>query len=97
MLAPGFEAEPDLTSSYFGGKTMAELTLPERLSRPLGRPQERAVLDAALAAAMTDPHLNNVLAQYFAGQTVSADGSRARCRSPGRCPHGSTRTPSNDS
>jgi hypothetical protein len=68
-LAPGFRPEPGLDLRYFGGKTLPELIY--RLVY-LGRWQsaERHALDGALAAALSDPGLNDVVAQYFPGQPL---------------------------
>ena len=77
-LAPGFHADPSLDLHFMGGRTLAQLRWANVY---LGGWQavEKERLDHALAAAMTDPHLNNVLAQYFPGQQVTAAfaGSRA--------------------
>lgn len=77
VLAPGFEPEPGLDLRYLGGRTLAALAY--RLVY-LGRwpAAARASLDETLDAAMTDPGLNDVVAQYFPGSTVSAtfEGSR---------------------
>jgi hypothetical protein len=70
VLAPGFEPTPSLDLQYLGGRTLPALGYrlvylgdwPER---------ERHSLDIALAAAMTDPGLNDVLAQYFPGKPVT--------------------------
>lgn len=64
VLAPGFAPEPGLDLRFFGGKTLP------RLSYTLvylggWQEEERSELDRALAAAMRDRGLNNVLAQYF--------------------------------
>jgi len=71
VLAPGFEPEPGLDLRYLGGRTLPHLTF---TTVYLGRwsAGERAKLDRAIAAAMSDPHLNNVLAQYFPGEKVTA-------------------------
>ena len=78
VLAPGFEPQPGLDLRYLGGRTIARLTF---MNVYLGSwdTAERNQLDHALAAAMADPHLNNVLAQYFKGTTVTSTfaGSRA--------------------
>ena len=69
VLAPGFGPEPGLDLRFFGGKTLAHL----RYSIVyLGgwQADERSELDHALAAAMRDRGLNNVLAQYFPGTDV---------------------------
>jgi hypothetical protein len=78
VLAPGFETEPGLDLRYLGGKTIPLLTFRNVY---LGRwdAHERTQLDDAIAAAMDDAHLNNVLAQYFPGRTIGSAfaGSRA--------------------
>jgi hypothetical protein len=79
VLAPGFEAEPGLDLRYLGGKTIAALTF-TNVYLGTWTATDRTKLDGALAAAMADPHLNNVLAQYFpdADVTSSFAGSRSR-------------------
>jgi hypothetical protein len=71
VLAPGFRAEPGLDLRYLGGKTIPRLAFTDVY---LGSwdAAERTRLDRAIAAAMADPHLNNVLAQYFPGGTVGS-------------------------
>jgi hypothetical protein len=68
--APGFESDPTLNLHYFGGSTIPHLTF---VNVYLGhwRPQDCTTLNAAIAAAMADPGLNNVLAQYFPGVDVT--------------------------
>ncbi len=71
VLAPGFEPTPSLDLQYLGGKTLPALVY--RIVY-LGdwAEAERSSLDAALAAAMSDPGLNEVLAQYFPDAAVTA-------------------------
>ncbi|HVH51555.1 MAG TPA: hypothetical protein VM690_05380, partial [Gaiellaceae bacterium] len=71
VLAPGFEPEKGLDLRYLGGMKLPALTF---TTVYLGRwdAGEQTKLDGAIAAAMTDPHLNNVLAQYFPGKRVTA-------------------------
>jgi hypothetical protein len=84
VLAPGFRAEPGLDLVYLGGKTIPRLTF---MNVYLGGwdTVERATLDRTIAAAMTDPHLNNVLVQYFPNGSVDSTfaGSRGQ---PGQVP-----------
>jgi hypothetical protein len=84
VLAPGFESHPSLNLRYLGGKTIPRLTW---VTVYLGHwdPADCTQLDRALAAAMSDAGLNNVLAQYFAGEEVTARfaGSRSIPDSPG--------------
>ncbi|MHB8471188.1 MAG: hypothetical protein ACYDCH_15770, partial [Gaiellaceae bacterium] len=70
-LAPGFHADASLDLQYLGGRTLAHLSYANVY---LGhwKVSERQQLDRALAAAMTDAHLNNVLAQYFPHDAVTA-------------------------
>jgi hypothetical protein len=78
VLAPGFEPHPSLNLRYCGGRTIARLTW---VTVYLGRwdPVECTQLDRALAAAMSDAGLNNVLAQYFPRRELTARfaGSRS--------------------
>lgn len=71
VLAPGFEPAKGLDLRYLGGMTLSSLTFTTVF---LGRwdAAEQTKLDGAIAAAMADPHLNNVLAQYFPGKRVTA-------------------------
>jgi hypothetical protein len=64
VLAPGFGPEPSLDLRYFGGRTFSHLrySMVYLGSWDAG---EREQLDHALAAAMRDRGLNNVIAQYF--------------------------------
>ncbi|MGH2971318.1 MAG: hypothetical protein ACRDNM_00990 [Gaiellaceae bacterium] len=64
VLAPGFGPEPGLDLRYFGGKTLSHLRF-TLVYLGTWTDAERASLDHALAAAMRDSGLNNVLAQYF--------------------------------
>lgn len=76
VLAPGFGRDPSLDLRFFGGKTLPHLRYTLVY---LGEwsPHERVELDHALAAAMRDRGLNNMLAQYFpgAGVTTTFTGS----------------------
>ena len=68
-----------LDLQYLGGKTLPQLAF--RLVY-LGRwsAADRRALDASLPAAMSDRGLNDVVAQYFPGQTIGSTftGSTAR-------------------
>jgi hypothetical protein len=69
--APGFEADPTLNLHNFGGSTIPHLTF-VNVYLGLWQPQDCTTLNAAIAAAMSDTGLNNVLAQYFPGTDVSS-------------------------
>jgi hypothetical protein len=78
VLAPGFPAEHGLDLQYLGGKTIPDLTF-TNVYLGTWTADERQLLDHALAAAMADKQLNNVLAQYFPAGPVRSTfaGSRA--------------------
>jgi hypothetical protein len=78
--AAGFPAEPGLNMRYFGGKTIEHLTFTHVYlgGKAAWHADDVRRIDAALPAAMKDPHLNNVLAQYF------ADGSPTSSFKPSR-------------
>ena len=71
VLAPGFEPEPSLALQYLGGRTLPQLTWTLVYLGEWAESERRA-LDAALDRAMTDPGLNEILAQYFPGRTIGA-------------------------
>ena len=70
VLARGFGPDPNLDLRFFGGKTLPHLRYTLVY---LGEwtPSDRLDLDHALAAAMRDRGLNNMLAQYFPGADVT--------------------------
>ena len=70
VVAPGFEPAAGLNLEYLGGKTLPQLTF-TMVYLGAWDPGDRAQLDRAVPAAMTDPGLNDVLAQYFPGRLVS--------------------------
>lgn len=65
--AHGFPARPGLDLHDFGGKTIENLTFTHVYlgGKAAWSTDDIAKIDAALGAAMEDPHLNNVLAQYY--------------------------------
>jgi hypothetical protein len=66
--ARGFPARPGLNLRYFGGRTIEHLTWTTVYlgGKAAWQPDDSRRIDHALAAAMQDGRLNNVLAQYFA-------------------------------
>jgi hypothetical protein len=64
VLAPGFGPDPGLDLRYYGGRTFPHLRF-TMVYLGSWDAAERGHLDHALAAAMRDRGLNNVLAQYF--------------------------------
>ena len=77
VLAPGFGPEAGLVLRFLGGKTLPHLRY-SIVYLGSWQAQERSELDHALAAAMRDRGLNNVLAQYFprAEVTTTFAGSK---------------------
>jgi len=65
--AEGFPADPSLNLQRFAGRTIEHLTFTNVYlgGAAAWNPDDIGQIDLALPAAMEDPHLNNVLAQYF--------------------------------
>jgi hypothetical protein len=68
--AAGFPAEKQVNLRFFGGRAIEHLTYTNVYvgGESAWDADDVARIDAALAAAMTDPHLNNVVAQYYADE-----------------------------
>ena len=68
-IAPGFTAQPNLDMQYQGGRTIPQLSFRTfYLGGDKWAASEIQNIDAALAGAMSDRHLNNVLLQYYPGR-----------------------------
>ncbi len=67
VRAGGFPARPGLDLHFFGGRTMEQLTFTHVYlgGKAAWDPADVERIDAALPAAMSDPHLENVIAQYY--------------------------------
>jgi hypothetical protein len=65
--APGFPADPGNNLHRFGGRTIEHLTFTHVYlgGKAAWSPDDIGQIDAALSAAMCDPHLENVIAQYY--------------------------------
>jgi hypothetical protein len=78
VVAHGFDPAPGRDLQFLGGRTIPHLAY---RSIYLGRweKSEWRSIDRALAAAMMDPGLNDIVAQYFPSQTITTRfiGSRA--------------------
>ena len=76
-IAPGLHPTPSHDLHFHGGKTIADLHFKNFYVGASAWPAaDIAHIDAALAAAMSDAHLNNVMQQYFPGSISSTfDGS----------------------
>lgn len=78
-LAPGSSATPHEDLKYRGGRTIRDLVYISLFvgGSQVWDAQDWRSIDRHLAAAMSDPHLNNVLRQYFGNQPVSATFQRS--------------------
>jgi hypothetical protein len=73
VLAPGLPATPEEDLVYRGGKLIADLSFVNfYVGVGSWAQSDMDDIDAALEAAMTDPHLNNVMAQYFPGGRLTS-------------------------
>ena len=72
QLAPGVPPTPAHDLIYHGGKTIPNLTFTNfYVAGDAWQASDIQNIDRALAAAMTEPTLNNVMAQYFTGVPTS--------------------------
>ncbi|MEN3341414.1 MAG: hypothetical protein V7644_818, partial [Actinomycetota bacterium] len=72
--AVGFPAEPGVNLRYFGGKTIERLTFTNVYlgGKAAWSPDDIQKIDWGLASALADPHLNNVIAQYYADEAPTS-------------------------
>lgn len=71
-LAPGFKADHSYGLKDFGGKTIRSLSFTNiYLGVANWAAADMANIDTALAAAMSDPKLNDVMRQYFGAQAIA--------------------------
>jgi hypothetical protein len=84
-IAPGIPPSPDHDLKYQGGKTIQDLRFMNfYVGADAWNQSDMANIEKALAAAMSDPDLNNVMVQYFSGPiTSTSDGSQTL---PGAAP-----------
>jgi hypothetical protein len=72
QIAPGLPPSPAHDLVFHGGKTIASLTFTNfYIAGDSWQASDIQNIDSALAAAMTEPTLNNVMAQYFSGVPTS--------------------------
>lgn len=69
-IASGLSPSPDHDLINHGGKTISDLTF-TNFYVGVWNDLDISSIDLALAAAMTDTHLNNVIAQYFPGKNIT--------------------------
>jgi hypothetical protein len=72
-IATGFRPRPDLDLTFHGGRTIRDLVF---VNRYLGGPtawddSDRTNIDSGLRTLLTDPGLQEIIAQYFFGQPIS--------------------------
>jgi hypothetical protein len=67
VIAPGFEPHAGLNLHDYGGKTIEKLTFTNIYlgGHRAWKPDDIRQIDDALAAAMSDAHLQHVIAQYY--------------------------------
>src|SRR5581483_11138840 len=73
VLAPGLHPTPKHDLIFHGGKTIANLAFANFYvgGAAAWHKSDIQAIDSGLSAAMSDPHLNNVMAQYYpSGTTV---------------------------
>ena len=65
--APAFAPHTALNLHFFGGRTIEHLTFTHVYlgGQAAWQQDDITAIDASLSASMADPHLNNVIAQYF--------------------------------
>ncbi|MFI5394248.1 MAG: hypothetical protein ACHQ9S_01835 [Candidatus Binatia bacterium] len=72
-IVPGIPPTPAHDLIFHGGKTIPNLTFTNfYVGGDAWQPGDAQNIDRALAAAMSEPTLNNVMAQYFSGVPTSA-------------------------
>jgi hypothetical protein len=65
-IAPGFKPQRRLNLKFMGGRTIPKLSFRSfYLGGPRWSDADIRNIDKALSGAMSDPHLNNVMQQYF--------------------------------
>lgn len=74
IITAGIQPQPNYDLTYQGGKTIPNLTFTNFYvgGDQAWQSSDRTHIDTALAAAMSDQGLNNVVQQYFANQTISS-------------------------
>lgn len=86
-IAPGIQPMPAHDLVFRGGKTIPNMTYTNFFVGGQQSWQQSDItrIDQALAAAMTDRRLNNVMAQYFSGKQISCTFRPSRVL-PGNAP-----------
>jgi len=74
-IADGYHANPDLDVHDRGGRLIPNLVFTNFYlgGSSAWTTADITAIDSALAAAMSDPHLNNVVVQYFRGDAITTE------------------------
>ena len=82
-LAPGVRATPSHDLHFHGGKTIPNLTFMNYyVGSDVWPASDMANIDTALAAAMSDVNLNNVMEQYFPGSISTSFAGSEKLSGP---------------
>lgn len=83
-IAPGFKAKKSLNMKAMGGRTIPALSFKSfYLGGPRWADADIQNIDAALSGAMSDPHLNNVMLQYYPGANSISTTFKGSTKLPG--------------
>ncbi len=86
-IAPGFKARKSLNMKAMGGKTIKNLSFRSfYIAGPSWAASDMTNIDTALSGAMADPHLNNVLLQYYPGAASISTAFLGSSTLPGAAP-----------
>jgi hypothetical protein len=86
-IAAGFKGNKSLNLTYKGGRTIAGLSFKSfYIAGPTWAAADVASIDTALSGAMADPHLNNVIQQYYPGAPPISTTFLGSTQLPGAVP-----------
>ena len=87
QIAPGFKADKSLNMTFKGGKTIPALSFKSvYIAGPSWPASDITAIDTALSGALADPHLNNVILQYYPGATSISTTFLGSTALPGAVP-----------
>ena len=91
-IAPGFKARKRLNMTFKGGRTIANLSFRSfYVAGASWAASDIQNIDTALSGAMADPHLNNVMQQYYPGAAPITTTFLGSSKLPGAAPAKFTR------
>jgi hypothetical protein len=86
-IAPGFRAHKKLNLTNHGGKTIPNLSFRSfYVAGASWAASDIQNIDTALSGALADPHLNNVMLQYFPGAAAVPVAFAGSAKLPGTAP-----------